>query len=103
MKDIGSAEGIQSYRWQGYEGAMSGKCFCDFPVPLDFMARLILPQILSENFADYETLMADMAEDPTPRTLPCMPEIASETPHSTAHKRSMGNPAAWDETTSGVP
>ncbi len=33
MKDIGSAEGIQSYRGQGYEGAMSGKCFCDFQVP----------------------------------------------------------------------
>jgi hypothetical protein len=34
VKDIGSAWGIQSYRGQGYEGAISGKCFCDFPVPL---------------------------------------------------------------------
>ena len=33
MKDIGSAGGIQSYRGQGYEGAISGKCFCNFPVP----------------------------------------------------------------------
>ena len=32
MKDIGSAEGIQSYGGQGYEGAMSGKCYCAFPV-----------------------------------------------------------------------
>jgi hypothetical protein len=33
VKDIGSAKGIQSYRGQGYEGAIDGKCFCDFPVP----------------------------------------------------------------------
>ncbi len=33
MKDIGSAEGIQSYRGQGYEGAIAKKFFCDFPVP----------------------------------------------------------------------
>ena len=32
MKDIGSAGGIQSYRGEGYEGAISGKCFCDLPV-----------------------------------------------------------------------
>jgi hypothetical protein len=32
VEDIGSAEGIQSYGGQGYEGAMSGKYFCDFPV-----------------------------------------------------------------------
>ena len=48
---------------------------------MDFMARHVLPQIMSETFAYYETLMADMAEDPTPLTLPCMPEIAPETPH----------------------
>ena len=34
MKDIGSAEGIQSYRGQGYEGAIAGKCLFDFPVSL---------------------------------------------------------------------
>ncbi len=33
MKDIGSEVDIQSYRGQGYEGAISGKCFCDFSVP----------------------------------------------------------------------
>ena len=33
MKDIGSAEGIQSYSGQGHEGAIAGKRFCDFPVP----------------------------------------------------------------------
>ena len=33
VKDIGSAKGIQSYRGQGYEGAIAGKLFCDFPVP----------------------------------------------------------------------
>ena len=34
VKDIESAKGIQSYyRGQGYEGAIAGKCFCDFPVP----------------------------------------------------------------------
>ena len=33
VEDTGSAEGIQSYRGQGYEGAISRKCFCDFPVP----------------------------------------------------------------------
>ena len=33
VKNIGSAEGIQSYRGQGYEGAMSGECFSDFPIP----------------------------------------------------------------------
>jgi hypothetical protein len=33
VKDIGPAESIQSYRGQGYEGAMSKKCFCDLPVP----------------------------------------------------------------------
>ena len=33
VKDIGSVEGIQSYRGQGYDGGTSGKCFCDFPVP----------------------------------------------------------------------
>ena len=27
MKNIGSAEDIQSYRGQGYEGAIAGKCF----------------------------------------------------------------------------
>jgi len=32
VQDIGSAEGIQSYGGHGYEGAMSEKCFCDFPV-----------------------------------------------------------------------
>ena len=33
VKDIGSAEGIHSFRGQGYEGAIAGKCLCDFPVP----------------------------------------------------------------------
>jgi len=33
VKDIGSAEGIQSYMGQGYEGAIPKKCLCDFPVP----------------------------------------------------------------------
>jgi hypothetical protein len=33
-KDIGSAGGIHSYRGKGYEGAIAGKCFCEFPVPL---------------------------------------------------------------------
>jgi hypothetical protein len=33
VKDIGSEGGIQSYRGQEYEGAISGKSFCDFPVP----------------------------------------------------------------------
>ena len=33
MKDIGSEEGIQSYRGPGYEEAIAGKCFCYFPVP----------------------------------------------------------------------
>ena len=33
VKDVGSAEGIQSYKGQGYEGAIAGKCLCDFPVP----------------------------------------------------------------------
>ncbi len=27
VKDIGSAKGIRSYREQGYEGAIAGKCF----------------------------------------------------------------------------
>ena len=40
---------------------------------MDFMARPVLPQILSETFANYEAPMADMAKDPTPLTLPCMP------------------------------
>jgi hypothetical protein len=33
VKDIGFAKGIHSHRRQGYEGAIAGKCFCDFPVP----------------------------------------------------------------------
>ncbi len=33
VKDIGSAGGIQSNRGQGYEEAISGKYFSDFPVP----------------------------------------------------------------------
>ncbi len=33
VKDIGSVEGIQSYKGQWYEWAMSVKCFCEFPVP----------------------------------------------------------------------
>ena len=32
MKDIESAEGIQSYRGQGHEGAIARNYFCDFPV-----------------------------------------------------------------------
>ena len=32
FEDIGSAGYIQSYRGQGYEGAITGKCFYDFPV-----------------------------------------------------------------------
>jgi hypothetical protein len=59
---------------------------------MEFMARLVLPQILSEDFADYETLMADMEEDPTPLTLPCIPEIAPDTPRSIAIKRTRGIP-----------
>jgi hypothetical protein len=70
---------------------------------MEFMARLVLPQILSENFADYETLMADMASDPTPLTLPSVPEIAPETLRSTANKRNKSNPAARDETARGGP
>jgi hypothetical protein len=54
---------------------------------MEFMARPVFPQILSEEFADYDTLMADMAEDPTPLTLPCIPEIAQESLNgSKAHK-----------------
>ena len=30
VKDIGSTVGIQLYRGQGYEGAMSGDCFTNF-------------------------------------------------------------------------
>ena len=67
------------------------------------MARPVLPQFLSEDFADNETLMADMAEDPTPLTLPCIQEIAPETPRSVANKRNRGNAAAGDETTRGGP
>ena len=47
---------------------------------MEFMARPVLPHILSEEFADYYSLMADMAEDPTPLTLPCISEIAPESP-----------------------
>jgi hypothetical protein len=50
---------------------------------MDFIARPVLPHIISELFADYDTLMADMAEDPTPLTLPCIPEIA---PNPPAHR-----------------
>ncbi len=31
-EDIGSTEGIQSYRGHEHEGAIAGKCFCDHPV-----------------------------------------------------------------------
>jgi len=47
--------------------------------------------------------MADMAEDPTPLTLPRIPEIAPESPRSTAQRRTRGNPAARDETARGGP
>ena len=41
MKDIGSKVGIQSYRGQGYEGAMSGDCFANSQyLPLDVMVVL---------------------------------------------------------------
>ncbi len=33
MEDIGSIEGIESYRGQGYEVAKAGKCLWDFPGP----------------------------------------------------------------------
>jgi hypothetical protein len=65
------------------------------------MARPVLPQIVSEDFADYETLMADMAEVPTPLTLPCILEIVPETPRLAAIKRTRGNPGAGDELARG--
>ena len=58
---------------------------------------------MSEDFADYETLMADMAEEPTPLTLPCILEIALETPRLAASKRTRGNPDAGDESARGGP
>jgi hypothetical protein len=35
---------------------------------MEYMARPVSPQILSEEFTDSETLLADMAEDPIPTT-----------------------------------
>ena len=70
---------------------------------LEFMARPVLPWIMYEDFADYETLMADMAEDPTPLTFPCIPEITPESPRSVAQKRTRGLPVAGDGTTRGGP
>ena len=70
---------------------------------MDFMARHVLPQILSETFANYETLMADMEEDPTPLTLPCILEIVPETPRLAAIKRTRGYPDARDESAQGGP
>jgi hypothetical protein len=58
---------------------------------------------MSETFADYETLMANMEENPKPLTLPCILEMARESPRSAANKRNRGNPAAGDETTRGGP
>jgi hypothetical protein len=59
---------------------------------VEFMARPISPRILFEEFTDYETLLSDMTADPTPITLPCIPEIAPENPRSAANKRNRGNP-----------
>ncbi len=61
---------------------------------MEFMAIPVLPQILLDEFVDYDILMADMAEDPTPLTLPCIPEIALESPRSAALKRTRGSPAS---------
>ena len=70
---------------------------------MEFMARSVLPRIMSDEFADHDTLMADMAEDPTPLTLPCILEIAPESPRSAAQKRTRGNPASRNETSRGGP
>ena len=55
---------------------------------MQYMAKPVRPPILTEVFADYDTLMADMAEDPTPITLPCIPEIAPAEIRPPANKRS---------------
>jgi hypothetical protein len=60
---------------------------------VEFMARPVPPQILHEEFTDYETLLSDMAADPIPITLPCIPVIAPETPRSAANKRNRRNPS----------
>ena len=70
---------------------------------MEYMARPVSPQIISEEFTDYETLLADLAEDPMPITLPCIPIIAPETPRTSAFKRSRGNPVPEDEATRDGP
>ncbi len=70
---------------------------------MEFMARPVLPRIMFEDFADCDTLMADMAEDLTPLTLPCIPEIALESPRSASQKRTKGNPEARDDAARGGP
>ncbi len=70
---------------------------------MEFMARPVSPKIFSEEFTDYETLLADLAEDPVPIILPCIQEIAPVDPRSPTNKRIRGNPATGDDTARGGP
>ena len=67
------------------------------------MARPVSPRILFEEFTDYETLLSDMTADPTPITLPCIPQIAPENTRSTANKRNRGNPTTEGDTARDIP
>jgi hypothetical protein len=53
----------------------------------DYIGRLVLPQILSEEFKDYQKLLDDMEVEHTHIALPCIPGILPSSPAGAQNKR----------------